>query len=171
MRRWRLLLPISVGVLSAGLMVWDIYNQRVARYMALPVWPNQTSEILFRLLNFPAYLAGPVTRAYHLYNPQHYFVLFPGCLVWWYVVGVVLDCGTGTRRLRSSWVWLSLALTLCLLAVGIYVARSPWEWWRAYGDWTRDALLTFLWVATPTIWSFVVAASTGTATIRLLKHN
>lgn len=120
-------MPISIGVVSAGLMVWDIYNQRVARYMALPVWPNQTSEILFRLLNFPAYLAGPVTRAYHLYNPQHYFVLFPGCLVWWYVVGVVLDCGTGTRRLRSSWVWLSLALTLCLLALGIYVARSPWD--------------------------------------------
>ena len=178
MRRWRFLLPLSVGVVSTGLMIWDIHNERIIERMGnglghgAPVWPYQTAEILFSFLNLPAYLfAVPIIRAYHLYIPRHYIVLFPSSLLWWYIVGIVFDCGIIKRPTHRRWHWFVVALTLCFLALGIYGAQSTLAWWRAYGGWTREALLVLLRVATPTIWSFVIAAGAGAAAMRSKKHD
>jgi hypothetical protein len=59
--RLRIILPSVMGIVSLPLVLWDIHNGRVIESMGMawdtgaPIWPYQTSDILLRLLDGPAY--------------------------------------------------------------------------------------------------------------------
>jgi hypothetical protein len=65
--RYRILLPIALGGLSAALMAWDIHNEKVLESTGMawdtgaPLWPYQASSLILFALNLPAYvLATPL---------------------------------------------------------------------------------------------------------------
>ena len=178
-RRLRFILPVSLGLVSAGLMVWDIHNEKIIESMGMrwdmgaPVWPYQTAEILFFALNLPAYLlSNPITHAYQFLGPRHYIVLFPVSVFWWYLVGIYFDCGVGTQRIHARWSW----FLFCVLAAtglfigGAYMMQTPWDWWRLSGDRRRvDSAVIFLRLVAPACWCFVLGIASGIVARRLAK--
>src|SRR4051812_25310572 len=96
--RFRIALPCAIGALSAVLTAWDVYNWKIIAGMGMawdtgaPIWPHQTSDILLRLINFPAFVAAmPLANSLGLLAPRYHFVVFPAGLVWWWIVGLGLD--------------------------------------------------------------------------------
>lgn len=175
-RRLRLVLPLSMGLLSATLMVWDIHNNRVIESIGMqwdmggPVWPYQTPEIMFLALNLPAsLLSNPINHMYHLMVPKHYIVLFPLSLLWWYLVGVWLDLRVGEKLVpeKSVRFFVSLAVAMCLVLASLRFLLPALRWWRTYGDYRVDSALVFFRLATPAMWCFMLAvAITGQRLLR-----
>ena len=66
--KWKLLIPIVMGLFCAMLIVWDLHSQRVIESMGMawdtgaPLWPYQTPDTLLFALNTPAFLVS--TAAY-----------------------------------------------------------------------------------------------------------
>lgn len=149
-------------------MLWDIHNQRVILSMGMrwdmgaPVWPYQTAEILFLLLNLPAYVvANPILNYFHVSVPEVYLLLFPVAVLWWYVIGLYFDYRVPRPITRRS-----LRLVLCagvavaFGGIGVFVLSSAVEWWRLYGDWKLlSQYLIFLRAIAPAIWSLAFSAT------------
>lgn len=161
-------LPVVMGVVGAVLMVWDIQNQRIIRSVGMgwdagaPLWPYQAPDTLFFALNVPAYLvATPISRLFNLLVPNHYFVLYPATLLWWWLAGVYLD----TRHaVPPSRVTRTKAIPLCLFALGLLsfgVEESRWafHWWWTYSRTllsTSDLILLRL--LAPSVWFIALGA-------------
>lgn len=95
-------------------MAWDT---------GAPVWPYQTPDILLRFLNGPAYfVAQPLANVFRLGGPNHFLMVFPAILIWWWFLGVRLDSGWGTvksrwRRPASALLAISAVVLLCTAIV------------------------------------------------------
>ena len=162
-------LPVCLGLLSAALMVWDIHNQRVIQSMGMgwdtgaPIWPYQTPAILFLALNTPAYIvANPASRLLGLLIPYNYVMLFPCVILWWWLVGTLLDRGLLRPASRTRWFWIVLSSTLAVIfgAAGAYLAKDTLRWELTYGNgflsWDDLIVLKF---AAPAIWCFLIGAA------------
>jgi hypothetical protein len=178
-KKYRFILPIVLGALSAALMVWDIHNQRVIMSMGMawddgaPLWPYQTPDTLFFALNTPAFvLAALPSNLLGLIGSIRYVVLFPVVLLWWWFVGLVFDRRLLQPVVRKGWSWfiLSSLFTVIFVILGAYDSWDTFRWWRTYGDgflsWRNLILLRLL---TPGIWSFVLGFVCTLFVVRLAK--
>src|SRR5689334_2533702 len=119
--RLRIILPSVMGTVSLPLMLWDIHNERVIESMGMawdmgaPIWPYLTSDILLRLLNFPAYfIAMPIANALRLFATGQYLIVFPAILLWWGFLGLQLDHGLVIAKSRWRWPVFSFLVVLAL---------------------------------------------------------
>ena len=117
--RLRIILPSVMCIVSLPLVLWDIHNVRVIESMGTawdtgaPICPYQTSDILLRLLNFPAYfVAIPITSALRLLATGQYVLVFPGILLWWWCLGLKLDHGLVIAQSRWRWPVFSFLVVL-----------------------------------------------------------
>jgi hypothetical protein len=176
--RLRTILPTVIGVGSLPLILWDIRNERVIGSMGMawdtgaPIWPYQTSDILLRLLNGPAYfIATPIANALRLVPPSHYLLVFPAILIWWWFIGLRLDHGLVTPQ--TSWRWPVFSLLVVLAALLTWAATSisndGFRWWFKYaGAFSRvDALLMMTRFLTPAAWCAVLTLLTLSAAKRV----
>ncbi len=165
----KVFLPVLMGLVSALLMVWDLYNQRVIVSMGMawdtgaPLWPYQTPDTLLFALNTPAFLISNASSNYFtigLIGPLRYATFFPAILAWWWLVGMYFDKRSNDESIRKMPGW---ALLLCLLAVGLIflgIDESRWafRWWWTY---SRNILsvsdLIMLRLIAPSIWCFVLS--------------
>jgi len=120
--RLRIILPSVMGIASLPLVLWDIHNERVIVSMGMawdtgaPIWPYQTSDILLRLLNGPAYFVTmPFANALRLAAPNHYLLVFPAILLWWWFLGLRLDHGLVITKSRWRWPVFSVLVVLAVL--------------------------------------------------------
>jgi hypothetical protein len=105
---------VSDGHCQPALVLWDIHNERAIESMGMawdtgaPIWPYQTSDILLRLLNFPAYfISMPVTNALRLLATGQYLLVFPANSA------LVVVPWTATRpRSRHSEITMAIASVL-----------------------------------------------------------
>jgi hypothetical protein len=165
--RYAVRLPIIVGLVITPLMVWDIHNQRVIQSMGMawdtgaPVWPYQTAEILFFFINLPAFVPSiPVAKILHLWVPRHYAVLFPAAVLWWFIIGSIVD-GRATAFIRRSKRLANVVLALVAVifaCCGIAVCRHFLQWRATYpdADFYADTLVMLRLLA-PAVWSFFLA--------------
>lgn len=153
--RLRVLLPAVAGGVSIPLIFWDIHNAHVIESMGMawdmgpPVWPYQTSDMLLRLLNGPAYsIAMPIVNMLRLPAPLHLFVVAPLILIWWSFFGLTLDRG------MVSWRLLGMAGVLLMLLLWATSAIRSLFLMRVYALSDVAALLRFL---TPVAWLLALA--------------
>jgi hypothetical protein len=151
-----------MGAVSLPLIFWDVYNERVIESVGMgwdtgaPIWPYQTSDILLRLLNGPAYyLTVPVTNFFRLAAARHYILVFPAILIWWWLFGLRLD--RGFVRTKSRWRWPIFAalvvLAAILLLAATVVSRDAFHWWFEYGrNFNREGTLLMLRFLGPAVW-------------------
>jgi hypothetical protein len=163
-----------MGVLSLPLMLWDAHNARVIESMGMtwdtgaPIWPYQTSDILLRLLNGPAYfITMPLANIFRLAAPTHHLLVFPAILIWWWFLGLRLDHGLVRTKLRWRWpAFMALvAFATLLLWAAAVVSRDAFSWWFEYGrDSKGESTLLMVRFLSPALWCvaltvlFVVAA-------------
>jgi hypothetical protein len=151
-----------MGVLSLPLILWDVHNARVIESMGMawdtgaPIWPYQTSDILLRLLNGPAYfITMPLANIFRLAAPSHHLLVFPATLIWWWFLGLRLD--HGLVRTKPPWRWpVFMALvtfaTLLLWAATV-VSRDAFRWWFEYGrDFKGESTLLMVRFLSPALW-------------------
>jgi hypothetical protein len=165
--RLRIVLPMVLGVLTLILTVWDVHNWRVIESMGMawdigaPIWPYQTSDILLRLVNLPAYFVGmPLANLLKLPAPHHHLTVFPAVLAWWWFLGKTLDDGRVTSPSRVGW-WAFSKLSI-LVAVMLWLAVSvsvtAFHWWMTYSDGVSFSLLILLRILTPAVWCCALVA-------------
>jgi hypothetical protein len=176
--RFRIILPSVMGIVSLPLVLWDIHNERVIESMGMawdtgaPIWPYQTSDILLRLLNFPAYfIAMPIVNALRLFATGQYLVVFPTILLWWWLLGLQLDRGLVIAKSRWRWPLFSF-LVVCailLLWAATSVSAESFHWWFRYAGLSGglNALLMMTRFLTPAAWSIVIALLGVTASKRV----
>src|SRR5271156_22426 len=166
--RLRIILPSAMGVVSLPLVLWDIHNARVIESMGMawdtgaPIWPYQTSDILLRLLTFPAYfIAMPITNALRLVAPGQYLLVFPAIVLWWWFLGLQLDHGLVIAKSRWRWPVFSflIVLAVLLLWAATSVSAESFRWWFRYAEVFSNlsALLMMMRFLTPAAWCVVVA--------------
>jgi hypothetical protein len=179
-KKSRLILPIVLGVLSASLMVWDIYNQRVISSMGMawdtgaPLWPYQTPDTLFLALNTPAFvLAFPALYLLHsIHSSIHYVVLFPCVILWWWFVGIVLDRRLLQPAVRKRWTRfvMSSLLAIIFFILGVSGSWDTFRWWQTYGDsFLSWRILIVLRSLAPSIWCYILSFACVLFAVRLAK--
>jgi hypothetical protein len=152
-----------MGAVTVLLTVWDIHNSFMIESMGMawdtgaPIWPYQTSDILLRFLNFPAYFfAVPIANVLRLAAPKHHLLVLPSALVWWWLLGRWLDHGLMIGRIRRRWSFYAVLLVLSalLLWVATSISATTLHWWLQYGGKVRNdnELLMMLRFLTPAIW-------------------
>jgi hypothetical protein len=176
-RKFRIALPAAMGGVSATLTAWDIYNWKVIVSMGMacdtcaPIWPYQTSDILLRLIDFPAFLvAMPLANDLHLLSPGYHWVVFPVGLVWWWFIGWMFDRRNINRPRRGRWAKFVSFLICCGLLTSAAIAElaSVLHWYLRYGGamWSINKL-GLLRLMTPVLWFaayaviFAMAAKTN----------
>jgi hypothetical protein len=168
--RLQILLPAVIGLVNAPLVIWDIYNARVVASvgmgwdMGAPIWPYQTSDILLRLLNFPAYfVAQPIANALDLAAPRHLFLIVPTALAWWWLVGMRLDHRLRPPRSHRGWLRFAAFTIFCLLllSAALIMSADYLRLWLRYGGhfWNIASLLLFVRFLTPSLWCVTLAVS------------
>lgn len=171
--RLRVILPLGAGVITAALTIWDIHNSRVIDSVGMgwdtgaPIWPYQTSDILLRLVGFPAYfVVTPLANALGFVAPLYHLLVFPTVLAWWWFLGLAFDRPSilsTVRRTGSLRVTL-IGLAVLLLCSAAAVSANTFRWWFQYGTslWSVQALLLLRFL-TPAIWccflSFILAVA------------
>lgn len=161
-------MPITIGALSAILTAWDVYNWKIISSMGMawdtgaPIWPYQTSDILLRFIDYPAFLAAtPLASFLNLLAPNYHLVVFPVGLVWWWLVGLWLDRRSLNRPHRRRWS-IFIPITICcgLLAIAaIFEGAKVFQWYLKYGgDLLSVNKLGMLRFITPAIWLAAAAA-------------
>ena len=176
--RLRILLPSVMGIVSLPLVLWDIHNERVIVSMGMawdtgaPIWPYQTSDILLRLLNGPAYyITMPFANALRLFAASQYLLVFPANLLWWWFLGLRLDRGLVITKSRWRWPVFSFLVVLSMLllwaATSIFV--ESFRWWLRYAEvFSRlNALLMMARFLSPAAWSVLIALLAVTAAKRV----
>jgi len=166
--RLRIVLPMVLGVLTFILTAWDVHNWRVIESMGIawdigaPIWPYQTSDILLRLLNLPAYFASmPLANLLRLHAPQHHLIVFPAVLVWWWFLGKTLDHRRAQSPPRVGWLAFSTrsVFIAILLWVTISASAHAYHWWIHYGDGAFSIrMLIMLRLLTPAVWCCALVA-------------
>ena len=179
--RLRLIFPTVMGALSSLLVIWAIYNDRVIASMGMawdtgaPLWPYQTPQILLYFLNYPAhYVAQPMANHLGLVSPQHYLLVFPATLLWWWFVGLRIDGGLVAPVSKSKPVFFLalLALAAVLLWGAMIALCDAYRWWFQYGgDSLNISILILLEKLAPAFWGitlglFVAIAAKRIATLR-----
>ena len=176
--RLRIILPSVMGIVSLPLVFWDIHNQRVIESMGMgwdtgaPIWPYQTSDILLRLLNFPAYfIAMPITNALRLFATRQFLFVFPAILLWWWFLGLQLDQGFVIAKSRWRWPVFSflVVLAVLLLWTATSICAESFRWWFRYAGLSGglNALLMMTRFLTPAAWSVVIALLASTTAKRV----
>lgn len=176
--RLRIILPLVMGVASLPLVLWDIHNERVIVSMGMawdtgaPIWPYQTSDILLRLLNGPAYyIAMPFANALSLVAASQYLVVFPVILLWWWFLGLGLDHGLVITKSRWRWPVFSLLVVLAvlLLRAATSISGESFRWWFRYAEVfsSLNALLMMTRFLTPAVWCVLIAVLAVTAAKRV----
>jgi len=175
--RLRIILPSVMGVVSLPLVLWDIHNERVIESMGMawdmgaPIWPYQTSDILLRLLNGPAYfIAVPITNSLRLFATSQYFLVFPAILLWWWFLGLQLDRGLAITK--SQWrrpvFSLLVLLAVLLLWAATSISDESFRWWFRYVEVPGlNALLMMTRFLTPAVWCVLIALLAVTAAKRV----
>jgi hypothetical protein len=174
----RITLPISMGIASLPLMFWDIHNERVivsmgmAWDMGAPIWPYQTSDILLRLLNGPAYfITMPLANTFRLVAPSHYLLVFPAILLWWWFLGLRLDHGLVITKSRWRWPVFSVLVVLAvvLLLAATSISAESFRWWFRYAEVSShlNAVLMMTRFLTPAAWCVFIALLALTAAKRV----
>ena len=167
-----------MGIASLSLMLWDIHNERVILSMGMawdtgaPIWPYQTSDILLRLLNGPAYFATmPFSNALRLVAPNHYLLVFPAILIWWWFLGLRIDHGLVITKSRWRWPVFSalVVLAVLLLLAATSISVGSFRWWFRYSEVfsSLSALLMMTRFLTPAVWCVVIAFLAVTAARRV----
>jgi len=161
----RIVLPSVMSVLSLPLIFWDVHNARVIESMGMawdigaPVWPYQTSDILLRLLNGPAYfVVMPMANVLRLAAPSHHLFVFPAILIWWWFLGQRLDHGLVTTNPRWRWPVLVGLITFAVLLLwaAMFVFRDAFRWSFEYGrHFKAESTLLMVRFLSPALW-FVV---------------
>jgi len=166
-----------MGIISLPLMLWDIHNGRVIESMGMawdtgaPIWPYQTSDIVLRLLNGPAYyVTMPFANALRLAAASQYLLVFPAILLWWWFLGLSLDHGLMIAKSRWRWPVFSflVILAVLLLAVATSISAQTFRWWFSYAEFSTHpkALLMLTRFLTPAAWCVVIALLAVTASKR-----
>jgi len=173
-KRLRIILPLAMGIVSLPLVLWDIHNERVIESMGMawdmgaPIWPYQTSDILLRLLNFPAYfISMPIANALRLLATGQYLIVFPAILLWWWFLGLQLDHGLVIAKSRRRWPVFSFLVVLAILLMwaATSISAESFRWWFRYAGFYGglNALLMMTRFLTPAAWSVVIALLAVTA--------
>jgi hypothetical protein len=166
--RLRILLPLIMSIGSLPLALWEVHNERVIEAMGMgwdtgaPIWPFQTSDILLRLLNGPAYYVSmPLTNGLKLFGGNQFVIVFPAIVFWWWFVGLQFDYGFVVSK--SRWWFLASGLlviaSVLLLTMATSISVDRMRWWFTYteGFSRPDALLTMTRFLTPSLWLALVA--------------
>lgn len=182
-RRLGIILPAFFGIISAPLMIWDVHNQGVITRMGMawdtgaPLWPYQAPDILLRFLNFPAYVVvQPAVNLLHWYGAQSYLLVFPATVIWWWFVGLRLDCGLVRLSNRRRWSLVAVFVTLepLLLWVGFRSSVDTFHWWFRYGGvlpWLPiSKTLVTLRLLAPTVWSVTLAVLVAVSAKRAITQ-
>lgn len=142
--RFRVVLPVSLGIVSVAFIIWDLYNLRVIGTMGMawdtgaPVWPYQASLLLQQAINAPAFvLAAPFFFLPHLQTMEvRYPVLLPVILLWWWWLGTRIDFGIlGRQRFRRPRLsaFLLAGIASALLYTGTRIIIDAAHRWLIYG--------------------------------------
>jgi hypothetical protein len=176
--RLRIILPSVMGIVSLPLVLWDIHNGRVIESMGMawdtgaPIWPYQTSDVLLRLLDGPAYyVTMPFANALRLVAASQYLLVFPAILLWWWFLGLQLDHGLVIAKSRWRWPVFSflVVLAVLLLWAATSISAESFRWWFRYAGLSGglNALLMMTRFLTPAAWSVVIALLAVTASKRV----
>jgi hypothetical protein len=177
--RLRIILPSVMGIISLPIVLWDIHNGRVIESMGMawdtgaPIWPYQTSDILLRLLDGPAYyVAMPIANAFSLVSASQYLLVFPVILLWWWFLGLQFDRGLViTTNSRLRWLVFSFLVVLAVLLLGVAtsISAQTFRRWFRYAELSTrpNALLMMTRFLTPAAWCVVIALLAVTASKRV----
>jgi hypothetical protein len=133
----KLILPVVMSVPTTLLTIWDIHNWHVILSMGMawdtgpPVWPYQASDILLRLINFPATFIP-----FGLPAPRYHVVFFPLALLMWWGIGAALDSKGKKRTARPRWFVSTIAVLIAsaLVWAGTSELVDAIRWWRQYAE-------------------------------------
>ncbi len=159
--RLRIALPLVMGFISPPLVLWEIHNENVIASVGMgwdtgaPIWPYQTSDILLRLLNGPAYcVAIPMANMMRLFGPRSFLVVCPAILLWWWFLGSLFDQGLAMAQPRWRWSALSVLSMLAVLLLLWGVAHQSFSFWFKYAEQFGriPALLMVTRLVTPAAW-------------------
>jgi hypothetical protein len=176
--RFRVVLPVSLGIVSLAFIIWDLYNLRVIGTMGMawdtgaPVWPYQASLLLQQAINAPAFvLAAPFFFLPHLQTmEERYLVLLPVILLWWWWLGTRIDFGIlGREQFRRPrlFAFLLAGIASALLYTGTRIIIDAAHRWLIYGP---PHLLLLTQTAGAALWSFALACGCLFGTLRLLQR-
>lgn len=179
--RLRIILPSVMGIVSLPLVLWDIHNERVIASMGMawdmgaPIWPYQTSDIILRLLNGPAYFVTvPIANVLRLVAPSHFLLVFPAILIWWWFLGLRLDRGLVTTNSRWRWPIFSVLVVFdaLLLWAATSISTQSFRWWFKYAEvFTPLNVLMMTRFLTPAAWCLLIALLGVTAAKRVATSN
>jgi hypothetical protein len=132
-------------------MAWDI---------GAPLWPYQTSDILLRFLNGPAYfIAMPISYVLRLAAPKQHLLVLPAILIWWWFLGLILDRGLARTDARRRWPLFGISVVLAVLFLWAATAISgdALRWWFRVGGFDRSGILLMLRFLSPAAWCIALA--------------
>ena len=166
-----------MGLASLPLVLWDIHNEHVIESMGMgwdmgaPIWPYQTSDILLRLLNFPAYfITMPITNTLRLFATSQYILVLPTILLWWWFLGLQLDHGLVIAKSRWRWPVFSFlgVLAVLLLWAATSISAESLRWWLRHVQVpSLNALLEMTRFLTPAAWCVLIALLASIAAKRV----
>lgn len=173
--RLRIALPLVMGFVSLPLVLWEIHNENVIASVGMgwdtgaPIWPYQTSDILLRLLNAPAYcFSVPVANMMRLFGPRTFFLVCPAILLWWWFFGWLFDQGLAMTKPRLRWSALLVLAVLAVLLLLWAVAPPSFSFWLKYAEQfgRMPALLMMTRLFTPAAWCMLIVLLIVTAAKR-----
>lgn len=178
--RFRLLLPIIIGLVSFALIAWEFHNEQVIQKMGMgwdtgpPVWPYQASWILLQGINAPAYLIELlVFMAFGLKSgPPQLALEFLTILLWWWFIGWRIDFGlvpTQNSLHRKLYAVSSLTVSLGLFGILAYLIADQLHFWSEYGTVTGQ-LMRLMRSAGLLIWCLLLGIWTAIAGLRCIRH-
>jgi hypothetical protein len=177
-KRYSVMFPVSFGVVSGLLMIWDLHNYGVIESMGMawdmgpPVWPYEASWIALLAINAPAYvLSTPLFLVCNLQTaPLRYPLLFPAIVILWWWLGRRLDHGLLPSRRYRHYRWVGTgfaAAALCMYFVGIRFVLDYASWYSQYGRLGFN--LRLLRTIGPMLWCFLIAVTLSASAFRVIQ--
>jgi hypothetical protein len=177
--RFRVVLPVSLGIISVALIIWDLYNLRVIRTMGMawdtgaPIWPYEASLLVQQTINAPAFvLAAPFFLLPHMQIMEvRYPVLLPVIVLWWWWLGTRIDFGIlGRQRFRRPklFAFFLAVVASALLYTCTRLITDAVHRWLIYPP---PHLLLLTRTAGLVLWSFALAFGCLFGTLRLFQRS
>jgi hypothetical protein len=168
--KYRIALPVCMGLVATGLMAWEHHNSEVIATMGMawdtgaPMWPYQTPEIILAILNAPAYfLAAPVWFTLDLrLESQRYPALFFAILLLWTGIGKAIDSNLLSRARRRGGKLSTIGLliaTVVFSLTGVGTLVPGMHWWSQYGEPSLVSVLIFARITSFAPWCFILAVT------------
>lgn len=182
-RTWplRYSLPSVFGLLTIGLILWDIHNQEIVASVGMgfdtgvPIWPYETARILMVVVSLPA--AVPILLLARIvgveWEPARYVMMMIGTLTFWWWIGSRIDFGLIPRRSIRHPRAVAIGLLGCSIAsliLGVFSFAGPFRWWREYGGADIDSLIRLALGVVGFLWCAVAAFTCVVASKRLLSY-